>query len=209
MSENGSWNKGSGSVPENSSDTYVPGQYSNDQQGSYQYDSNQYGSPQYSQQGNADYQYQSQPYQQQPAPYSSYNQYGQPGYVNGQKPAGHGLGIASLVLGIVAILTCWLLGLGTLAGIVGAILGIIALVKLGKTPGAKKGMAITGLVLSIIGTLLGAAFLLFTIFFGGLAMDGLQECGDLMNDQAAYEQCLDDWANNGIFSEEESGARNA
>ena len=66
----------------------------------------------------------------------------------------NGLAIASLVLGIVAILFNFIgLGIvGLILGIVGIVLGVLAKKK------NPTGMATAGLVLSIIGTVLCAIF---------------------------------------------------
>jgi ABC-type nickel/cobalt efflux system permease component RcnA len=56
-----------------------------------------------------------------------------------------GLAVAALVLGIAAILTLPLCGLGALVAIAGIIVGIIAL-----TRRTSRGMAATGIALSVI-----------------------------------------------------------
>lgn len=67
-----------------------------------------------------------------------------------------GKSVASLILGILSILTCWLPYVGLLMGIAGIILGVLGL----KRENAR-GLAIAGLVCSIVGTLLGLWPLLF------------------------------------------------
>jgi len=75
-----------------------------------------------------------------------------------QAPIGYGMGqagnsgmaIASLVLGIVGLVLCWVPLLGLAASIVGLILGI----KGQRSTG--KGMAIAGIVLSSIGLFISA-----------------------------------------------------
>lgn len=67
--------------------------------------------------------------------------------------AGKGLGIAGLVLGILAAVIAFIPCLGTFAiipGIIGLILSIISFVQANKA-GAAKGMAIAGIVCSIVG----------------------------------------------------------
>ncbi len=67
--------------------------------------------------------------------------------------AGKGLGIAGLVLGILAAVVSFVPCLGMYAmfpGIIGLILSIISIVQANKA-GAAKGMAIAGLVCSIVG----------------------------------------------------------
>jgi hypothetical protein len=68
--------------------------------------------------------------------------------------AGRGLGIAGLVLGILAAILSFVPCLGMYAifpGIIGLILSIISIVQANKA-GAAKGMAIAGLVCSIVGS---------------------------------------------------------
>lgn len=65
-----------------------------------------------------------------------------------QHEGGKGLAIASMVLGIIGLLTVCIL-IGGPISIVGLVLGIVALVK----SGAGKGFAITGIVTSSIAIL--------------------------------------------------------
>jgi hypothetical protein len=67
--------------------------------------------------------------------------------------AGKGLGIAGLVLGILAAIVSFVPCLGMYAmfpGIIGLVLSIISIIQANKA-GAAKGMAIAGLVCSIVG----------------------------------------------------------
>lgn len=69
---------------------------------------------------------------------------------------GKGMAIAALVLGILGVLCCCI-GVGALFGLVGLILGIIAV---NKADASSKGIAIAGLIVSIIALLLGAYMLI-------------------------------------------------
>lgn len=69
---------------------------------------------------------------------------------------GKGLAIASLVLGILGIVCCCI-GVGAIFGLVGLILGIVAI---NKADSSSKGIAIAGLIVSIIALLLGAYMLI-------------------------------------------------
>ena len=75
-----------------------------------------------------------------------------------------GLAVASLVLGILGFLTCGLTGL------VGAILGVVALIGISKSAGTLRGqgMAISGLVTSLLSLLSG-------VFYGMVAAIVLPE----------------------------------
>ncbi|MCL1822636.1 MAG: zinc ribbon domain-containing protein [Oscillospiraceae bacterium] len=63
-------------------------------------------------------------------------------------PPGHGLSIASMILGILAAANAWYGG-GFVVGIIGLILGVIGKKKNAEV-GAPTGMAMAGIVLSII-----------------------------------------------------------
>lgn len=67
-----------------------------------------------------------------------------------------GLGIASMILGIISILTACI-AFGIVPGIIGAVLAIIALCQKDK----KHGTAIAGLTCSIIGIIIFAIMALF------------------------------------------------
>jgi len=71
-----------------------------------------------------------------------------------QPKATSGLAIAALVLGIVGLVLSFIPIINNVAffiGVIGAILGVIAIVKTGDTAVKKgRGMAITGLILSVL-----------------------------------------------------------
>jgi prepilin-type processing-associated H-X9-DG protein len=87
---------------------------------------------------------------------------------NSQKSSG--LAIASLVLGILALVTTCIL-IGPLLGIVGLILGIIALNQIGKPgkPAGGKGMAVAGIVTSVMSFLLVLLMLMLAIMLPALS----------------------------------------
>lgn len=79
----------------------------------------------------------------------------------------NGLGIASLVLGIVSIVTCCCYGVSIIPAIVGLVLGIIQMRKY------NNGIAIAGLVTSIFGILLNI-YMIFSILVAIQSYGGLQ-----------------------------------
>lgn len=129
------------------------------------------------------------------------NPYDQP-YVAPHVAPGRGLAIAALVLGIISIVL-FFLGLTVLLALLGLVFAIMALMKARKVPGSRKGLGITGLILSIVGLVLSGIALTFWIVVGGMAWQimqdpAAQECiSQYMEDQdqAAYEQCLQDVVN--------------
>lgn len=138
--------------------------YDNQQYGGQSYDNQQYGGQPYNNQ-----QYGQAPYQQQAGPQYSqtpygvqqqYNQqnFGQPvkAVVYDAVPDGAGgTSVAALVCGILALIFFWIPGLDVILCLVGLICAIVSLVR----GSGGKGMAITGLVLSILAGILSLIFL--------------------------------------------------
>ncbi|MCC5673775.1 hypothetical protein JNE43_02895 [Kocuria rhizophila] len=118
--------------------------------------------------------------------YNSPSPYGQ----NMGPEPGKGLGIASLVLGAVGILTFWFLGLGGLLGLVGLILGIVAVVKVRKAGRGSMTLGVVGLVLSALALIGGAVVAVATVWLFSTAGDCAQYADQ--SDQTAMEQCLNE-----------------
>ena len=93
--------------------------------------------------------------------YTQPNMYGYPYQNYPPKVPGTGASIASMVCGILSIVFCWCYG------IVSLILGIIAIVLSSKAKkdagGYHNGMAKAGFICGIVGTILGALFLIYII----------------------------------------------
>lgn len=93
--------------------------------------------------------------------------YQQPAYqatpIYQQQPAAGGskaLAIVALVLGICALVFCWVPVFGMLIAVAGLICGILSL----KNPNGK-GMGLTGMILSIVGCVIGS-MMIFSIIAG-------------------------------------------
>lgn len=80
-----------------------------------------------------------------------------------QPPVTNGKAIASLVLGILSIISLWI---GLILGIIGIILASKALKEIANYHQGGRGLAIAGLTTSIIGTSFYGLILLITVFFG-------------------------------------------
>ncbi|MEJ8280015.1 DUF4190 domain-containing protein [Pseudonocardia spirodelae] len=161
----------------------------------------QYGEQQYPPQQQYGQQGQQQYGQQ---PYGAQQPYGQAGYPD-RPPAGggqgwsgggaaaqprNGIGIAALVLGILAFLT-GLVFVGALFGLFAIALGIIGISRASKGLATNRGMAITGLLLGVVGVLMAVAVgVLFANLYdeigGGQFVSCVQQAGA---DQAAAAQC--------------------
>ena len=79
---------------------------------------------------------------------------------------GKGFSIAALILGICALVFCWIPVVNWILAILAVVFGIIGLVKK-----AKKGMAITGLILGGISLLVAIIISIFGISLIGAASD--------------------------------------
>ena len=126
-----------------------------------------------------------------------------PGGYQGPPPAGYGpgpqapkngLGIAALVLGILAILaTITVIGviLGIPLGLLAVILGIVGLRRVGKGLATNKGVAIAGIVTGALGLVVSVAVVVLGATFfassgGGDLVDCMTQAG---GDQAQVLQC--------------------
>ncbi|MBO5087858.1 MAG: DUF4190 domain-containing protein [Lachnospiraceae bacterium] len=121
-----------------------------------------------------------------------------PGY-NGVEPEpikkeGRGLEIATLVFGILALIVCCCNGF---FGIVGLILGIVALVK-----GKRSGLSIAGLVCSVIALFFAFSTLVFSMTESGQAFwkgfeegfnEGMEEQYEYQEDDPDEGTESDDW----------------
>ena len=85
-----------------------------------------------------------------------------------------GLYIASLILGICAIIFGWIPIFGQILAIVALIIGIVAILKMKKC-NSKNGMVIAGLVMSIIGFILGIVITVIIILTGVVIYDKASE----------------------------------
>jgi hypothetical protein len=79
-----------------------------------------------------------------------------------QAPPTNGLAITSFVIGIVAIVLCWIPIFDLVLSVPAFILGILGLSKANQTGGSGKGLAISGLVL---GAIASAATLLVIVLY--------------------------------------------
>lgn len=104
-------------------------------------------------------------------------------------PQSNGMATASLVLGIVSIVLCWIWVVGIIAGILAIILGVVAKKKIKANPNmGGKGAATGGLVTGIIGTAIALIIVILAVMFvsavAGAAGGALesQEFQDAMRD---------------------------
>lgn len=122
------------------------------------------------------------------------NPYGASPYGNEPPPkSGTGFGVAALLAGVAALLSSITIVGGLLLGLVAVILGIVAL-RRARRGGGGRGLAITGLVLGVLGALIAVGLIVAAVLFansdtGQSLQDCVEEAG---NDQTAIEQCQRD-----------------
>ena len=147
--------------------------------------------------GFSDYGQHPQPGQPQPGQPGQQWQYGGGGAYPQGEPYGvqknNGMAIAALIVGILAMLAIITIVGGVFLGVIAIILGILGIRSAKKIagPGARKGMAIAGIVLGAIASLLSVVFMLVGV---GLVSTLVGECDHLVDDTAAYEKCVEDVA---------------
>ncbi len=110
--------------------------------------------------------------------------------------AGQGFGIASLILGIVALLIAFIPCIGLFAlipGIVAIVLATTGLSQANKANGAK-GINVAGLVVSILGTAIAVVWLLVfaaggALLKGGRFMDKIKDNPEI---EGIFEEIIED-----------------
>lgn len=114
--------------------------------------------------------------------------WGAPGYGQGWPHAGrvpnNGLGVASLVLGILGVLTCWTIVFGVVIGVMAIVFGAIGRAKANTGEANNGGQALAGLILGGVALLLTAAMLVVFITLG--VRGGTDPAGDDNPDDATY-----------------------
>lgn len=99
-----------------------------------------------------------------------------------------GLAVASLVLGGLSVLCCFAYGFGIVPGLIGAIFGVIAVLK---GEGKARVMGAVGLVLGAVGIIIGIMVLSFYISiinWENINMEALQEYSQLDPDNVQEVQ---------------------
>jgi O-antigen ligase len=109
-------------------------------------------------------------------------------------PPRNGFGVTALVLGILAVLTCWSAIGGIVLGVLAIIFAVLGIRRANQGIASSKGMPIAGLVTGIVGLVVGVLFVialgsLFS-FFGSQQFKDFTTCvQQANNDQAKIQQC--------------------
>ena len=109
--------------------------------------------------------------------------------------SGGGMATAALVLGILALVTCWTVVGGVLLGLLAIIFGVVGLRRANRGLALGRGRAISGIILGVLGILV--AGLLIAVGVSLLNSDevkNLRSClRDAGNDQTRVQQCQDEF----------------
>ena len=121
----------------------------------------------------------------------------------GTPPAGpkrNGLGVAALVLGVLAVLTCWTVVIGFVLGVLAIIFGVVGRGRAKRGEADNRGIATAGLVLGIVGIVLSVVIGLIAgkalvELFNSPEGQRLTEClSQAQGDQARQQACQDEFA---------------
>jgi hypothetical protein len=120
--------------------------------------------------------------------------YGAPGAYPPNRPMQNGLGIAALVLGILAMITSFFF-IGGLLGLVAVILGFVARGKAKRGEADNGGMALAGIItggLGILGTLL--IVVLVGVLLNNSDFKNYTDCASHANTVEERQKCADDFS---------------
>jgi hypothetical protein len=104
---------------------------------------------------------------------------------------GTGMAIASLILGILAVLSCFTVIGGVVLGVLAIIFGVIVVRRVGRGEASGKGMAIAGIVTGAVGVLLAIVLIAVGVsVFNSKSVQDLRSClKDANGNQQAVNQC--------------------
>ncbi len=105
----------------------------------------------------------------------------------------NGLGIAALIIAIIALVFCWTVFGGIILGLVAAIIGFVARARVKRGEASNGGVAIAGIVLGILAVVLGLVFIpiwygMFEEVGGTDYVDCLSKAG---SDQEYVQRCAE------------------
>lgn len=105
----------------------------------------------------------------------------------------NGLGVAALVLGLLAVLSSITVVGGIVLGIAAIVLGVLARARVKRREADNGGVALAGLLLGILGIVLSAALLAFSVsIFNSDSGQKYKDClSNAGSDRAAAQVCAD------------------
>lgn len=108
-----------------------------------------------------------------------------PGFTPPPSGRGNGLGIASLVLGIVGLAVCWVPVVGVFVGVSAVVAGVVARRRLKRGGQDNYGIAVTGIVLGTLATLVCGAITSLILFF----LISHENCIEHATSRSEYGRC--------------------
>ncbi|MEU4050018.1 DUF4190 domain-containing protein [Streptomyces olivaceus] len=107
----------------------------------------------------------------------------------------NGLGIAALVLGLLAALSFWTVVGGILLGLLALVLGVIGVRRARRGRANGRGMALAGAILGFLALVVSSIMLAAGIaVFKSDEFDSYQDCVDHASSDSAREKCADDFS---------------
>ena len=122
-----------------------------------------------------------------PSPYGTY-----PGAPVARR---NGIGLASLVTALVALVATFTIFGGIALGLVAVVLGVIGRMRVKRGEADNGGVAVAGIIVGVVAILVSVAFAIFGVWMfktvgGGDYVDCVQQAGQ---DQAKVDQCTEDF----------------
>ena len=101
------------------------------------------------------------------------------------------MAVTALVLGIIALLACWTVVGGILFGLLAVVLGFIASGRAKRGQAGGRGMAITGIVLGLVGAAISVVIIVaIGVFWNSDTVKSYRDCLDRAgSDEAALADC--------------------
>jgi len=100
------------------------------------------------------------------------------------------MAIAALILGVLALLSCWTIIGGIMLGLIAVVLGIIGSGRAKRGQASGRGLAITGIVTGLLGIAGAVAIIALGVsIYNSDEAQGLRDCLEQADTQDAIAQC--------------------
>jgi uncharacterized membrane protein len=112
--------------------------------------------------------------------------------------ARNGLGVAALVLGIIALVTCWTVIGGVVLGVLAVVFGAIGRGRANRGEATNGGAAVAGLVTGLLGIVLAVVLVVVGVTFfhhHKKAIHNLEACDKTATTQAQKDKCSQQFSN--------------
>lgn len=110
-------------------------------------------------------------------------------------PPRNGLGVAALVVAVIALLTCFTVAGGVILGLVAVVLGFAGRARVKRGEASNGGVALAGIVLGVLAIIAGLSFI--AIWVGVFKQVGATDYFDCLQqagqDRTKVQQCSDEF----------------